>query len=297
MCAHTHSKINTRQSISWFTKGKGISVCDAAFTAGSATALGQLCLCNYYATWHGHKSQQHSPDASFIRVKIHLYSRSSWHVCLDNHSKFSLTSSPRIVAKIINKLLVKHGVFLWRERRWFIFPVTWIYCLISFSLRDKAQFSQRPATTWPSEDKNSIHRASHFPQNQNTGTEDKAKVSISEQRKWPARGQTLPELCFKFSKPGSPAGVVGPALGHKAVEGGRAVWRHWEPLTVLDPPNHIIVLHSLEGLYPVHEDLPHTHTWGTHTKTRFLRCEQTMRLVKRETNPNFVLIMQFFPNI
>lgn len=66
VCAHTLSKINTRQSISWFTKGKGISVCDAAFTAASATALGQLSLCNSCATWHGKKSQEHSPDASFI---------------------------------------------------------------------------------------------------------------------------------------------------------------------------------------------------------------------------------------
>jgi len=77
-------------------------------------------------------------------------------------------------------------------------------------------------------------------------------------------------LCFKFSKPGSSARVVCPALGHKAVEGRRAVWRHGEPLTVLNPPNYIIVLHSLEGLYPMHEDLPHTHTWGTHTKKHFL---------------------------
>lgn len=104
--------------------------------------------------------------------KIHLYPRSPQYVCLDNHSKFFLPPSPRIVAKIINKLLVKRGAFLGRERWWFIFSVIWIYCLISFSLPDKAQFPQSPATTWLSEDKNSKHCASYFPQNQNTVTED-----------------------------------------------------------------------------------------------------------------------------
>lgn len=49
--------------------------------------------------------------------KIYLYPRGPQHVCLDNHSKFFLPPSPRVVAKIINKLLVKRGVFLGRERR------------------------------------------------------------------------------------------------------------------------------------------------------------------------------------
>lgn len=117
--------------------------------------------------------------------------------------------------------------------------------------------------------------------------EGTAKSKYFWTRKWPFRSKTLPELCFKFCKPGSSARVVCPALGHKAVEGRRAVWRHGEPLTVLNPPNYIIVLHSLEGLYPMHEDLPHTHTWGTHTnkKKTFPPCEQTKKkLVKEKAN-------------
>lgn len=294
MCAHTHSKINTKVVHILVYKGQKnfclwcciyCRLCNCPVTAVSATTVLHVMKITSMKSTH----------LMLHLFKIYLYPRGPQHVYLDYHSKFFLPPSPSIVAKIINKLLAKRGVFLGRERRWFIFPVIWIYCLISFSLLGKAQFSQRPATTWLSEDKNSKHRALYFPQNQYTVTEDKAKRSISEQRKRPLKSQPLPELCFKFSKPGSPAGVVGPALGHKAVEGGRAVWRHWEPLTVLNPPNHIIVLHSLEGLYPVHEDLPHTHTWGTHTKTPFLHSEQTMRPVQRETEPGFVLIMQFLP--
>lgn len=84
-------------------------------------------------------------------------------------------------------------------------------------------------------------------------------------RQWeltPAQPDTplLPELSFELSETGPPAGVIGPAFRHKAVEGGRAIWRHWQSFPILNPPDHIIVLHSLKRLHTMHEYLPHTHT-------------------------------------
>lgn len=70
----------------------------------------------------------------------------------------------------------------------------------------------------------------------------------------------LPELSFELSEPGPPAGVVGPAFRHKAVEGRRAIWRHWQSLPILNSPDHVIVLHSLKRLHTMHQYLPHTHT-------------------------------------
>lgn len=70
----------------------------------------------------------------------------------------------------------------------------------------------------------------------------------------------LLELCFEFGESRPLARVVRPTLGHQAVQGGRALRRHGQSLPVLYPANHVIVLHSLERLDAVHQDLPHTHT-------------------------------------
>lgn len=48
--------------------------------------------------------------------KIHTTLSSPQHVCLDNHSKFFLPPSPRVVAKIINKLLVTIWSFSWERK-------------------------------------------------------------------------------------------------------------------------------------------------------------------------------------
>lgn len=72
----------------------------------------------------------------------------------------------------------------------------------------------------------------------------------------------LPELCFEFCEPRPLAGVVRPAFGHQAVESGGTLGGHRQPLAVLYPANHVIVLHALEGLDAVHQDLPHTHAYG-----------------------------------
>lgn len=71
----------------------------------------------------------------------------------------------------------------------------------------------------------------------------------------------LPELCFELGESRSLAGVIRPTLGHQTVEGGRALWRHSQSLTVLYPADHIIVLDALERLDAVHQDLPHTHAY------------------------------------
>lgn len=86
----------------------------------------------------------------------------------------------------------------------------------------------------------------------------------------PARPATplLPELSLELSEAGPPAGVVRPALGHEAVESGRAVGRHGQSLPVLDAPDHVIVLHALKGLHAMHQDFPHTHTCGAGAKTQ-----------------------------
>ena len=86
----------------------------------------------------------------------------------------------------------------------------------------------------------------------------------------PARTPTplLPELSFELSEAGPPAGVVRPALGHEAIESGRAVGRHGQSLPILDAPDHVIVLHALKGLHPMHQDFPHTHTCGAGAKTQ-----------------------------
>ena len=56
-------------------------------------------------------------------------------------------------------------------------------------------------------------------------------------------------------------GFVGPAEGHDAVEGGGAVGGHGQPLAVLYPADHVVVLDALEWLDAVHQDLPHAHPW------------------------------------
>lgn len=70
----------------------------------------------------------------------------------------------------------------------------------------------------------------------------------------------VPELCFEFGEPRPLAGVVRPTFGHQTVEGGRALRRHSQPLAIFYPADHIVVLHPLEGLDAVHQDLPHAHT-------------------------------------
>lgn len=61
-----------------------------------------------------------------------------------------------------------------------------------------------------------------------------------------------PELCFEFSEAWPLAGVVRPTFGHQAVEGWWTLGRHGQPLPVLYPANHVVVLHPLEGLDAVH---------------------------------------------
>lgn len=73
----------------------------------------------------------------------------------------------------------------------------------------------------------------------------------------------IPELGFELCEAGSLARVVGPALGHQAVQGRGAVVGHGQTLSVLYPADDIVVLHPLEGFDSVDEDLPHTHTWST----------------------------------
>lgn len=75
-----------------------------------------------------------------------------------------------------------------------------------------------------------------------------------------------PELCFEFIEAGPFAGVVGPAFGHQAVQSWRTVVRHGQPLAILNAPNDIIVFHTLKRFHPVHQDLPHTHTWKHNTE-------------------------------
>lgn len=70
----------------------------------------------------------------------------------------------------------------------------------------------------------------------------------------------VPELCFEFGEPRPLAGVVRPTFGHQTVKGGRALRRHSQPLAIFYPADHIVVLHPLEGLDAVHQDLPHAHT-------------------------------------
>lgn len=72
----------------------------------------------------------------------------------------------------------------------------------------------------------------------------------------------LPELCFEFCEARPLAGVVRPAFGHQAVKRGGTLGGHRQPLAVLYPANHIIVLHALKGLNAIHQYFPHTHTYG-----------------------------------
>ena len=67
----------------------------------------------------------------------------------------------------------------------------------------------------------------------------------------------LPELGLELGEAGPFPGVVRPALGHQTVQRGRALGGHGQALAVLYPADDVVVLHALEGLDAVHEDLPH----------------------------------------
>lgn len=99
----------------------------------------------------------------------------------------------------------------------------------------------------------------------------------------------IPELSLEFREAGSLAGVVGPALGHQTVECRRAVGWHGQPLAILDAPYHVIVLHTLEGLDTVHEDLPHAHPYEM-KKERERECVRE----KEKNNNYFWLIWAYF---
>lgn len=78
-----------------------------------------------------------------------------------------------------------------------------------------------------------------------------------------------PELRFELRESRPLAGIVRPALCHQAVESGRALRRHGQSLAVLYPANHVVVLHPLEGLDAVHQDLPHADACKSHTGLKF----------------------------
>lgn len=73
-----------------------------------------------------------------------------------------------------------------------------------------------------------------------------------------------PELRFELGESRPLAGIVRPTLCHQAVESGRALRRHGQSLAVLYPANHIVVLHPLEGLDAIHQDLPHADACEIH---------------------------------
>lgn len=69
------------------------------------------------------------------------------------------------------------------------------------------------------------------------------------------------ELCFEFGESWPLAGVIRPTFGHQTVERGWALRGHSQPLAVFNPANHVVILHTLEGLDAIHQNLPHTHTY------------------------------------
>lgn len=81
----------------------------------------------------------------------------------------------------------------------------------------------------------------------------------------------LPELCFKLCESGPLAGIIRPTFGHQAVKGGWALRGHSQSLAVLYPANHIVVLHALERLDAVHQDLPHAHAYRQRRTGELLR--------------------------
>lgn len=72
----------------------------------------------------------------------------------------------------------------------------------------------------------------------------------------------VPELGFQFVKAWPLAGVVWPTLCHQAVEGWGALRRHSQSLAVLYPTNDVVVLHTLERLDAIHQNLPHADTFN-----------------------------------
>lgn len=89
----------------------------------------------------------------------------------------------------------------------------------------------------------------------------KRTVALEDHTQKKSANVLIPELCFEFGESRPLAWVVRPAFSHQAVEGGRAMRRHSQSLAVLYPANHVIVLHPLERLDAVHQDLPHAHTY------------------------------------
>lgn len=73
-----------------------------------------------------------------------------------------------------------------------------------------------------------------------------------------------PELRLELGEPRPLAGIVRPTLRHQAVESGRALRGHGQSLAVLYPANHVVVLHALEWLDAVHQDLPHADACKNH---------------------------------
>lgn len=100
------------------------------------------------------------------------------------------------------------------------------------------------------------------------------KHKVTKQNIW------SPELCFEFGESWSLAGVIWPTFGHQTVEGGRALRRHSQPLAVLYPANHVIVLHPLERLDAVHQDLPHAHSYRD-TGEQSRRCSSGQKIIDK----------------